>query len=121
MQAKPVKQAYFGTSTTGRRLQQGPPGTVPEDQDIAIAEPDAAMSPMSAPGTVTFLRSWLSENSAGSLLVTHARSLAICIGVKSCLCKGSCCRRHGRTQVPGAAPAGSPAQAAQACPPAGGR
>ena len=50
MQAKPVKQAYFGTSTTGRRLQQGPPGTVPEIDSVSDAEPDAAMSPMSALG-----------------------------------------------------------------------
>ena len=44
-QAKPVKQAYFGT---GRRLQQGPedgpPGTIRE------GNPFAAETPMSAPG-----------------------------------------------------------------------
>ncbi len=50
VQARPAeahrKNAYFGTIT--RHLLQGPPGTVPED--IASAEPDAAMSPMAAPG-----------------------------------------------------------------------
>ncbi len=38
--------AYFGT--TGRRLQQGPPGTVPEG--VEATQPDAAMAPMAAPG-----------------------------------------------------------------------
>lgn len=44
-QAKPVKQAYFGT---GRRLQQGPedgpPGAIPEGDAFA------AETPTSAPG-----------------------------------------------------------------------
>ena len=38
---------YMGTN--GRRLLQGPPGTVPEG--VEATQPDAAMSPMSAPGT----------------------------------------------------------------------
>jgi len=51
MQARPAaahhhEQDYFGT--LGRRLQQGPPGTMPEE--VEAAQPDAAMSPMSAPG-----------------------------------------------------------------------
>ena len=49
MQAKPTKNAYFGT--LGRRLQQGPedgpPGTIPEG--VAYA----AETPMSAPGEDT--------------------------------------------------------------------
>ena len=60
---------YFGT--TGRRLQQGPPGTVPEG--VEATQPDAAMSPMSAPGmlktlTTIGLRS-IHEN---SLLASHS-------------------------------------------------
>ena len=50
MQARPEashhRMNYMGT--TGRRLQQGPPGTVPED--VETTQPDAAMTPMSAPG-----------------------------------------------------------------------
>ena len=42
---------YMGT--TGRRLLQGPPGTVPED--IAATQPDAAMTPESAPGALNSL------------------------------------------------------------------
>ena len=57
MQARPDEghhhhMSYMGTNN-GRRLQQGPPGTVPED--IASAEPDAAMTPMAAPGTIKIL------------------------------------------------------------------
>ncbi len=52
MQARPAedhrKNAYFGTITR-RHLLQGPPGTVPEG--VEATEPDAAMTPMSAPGT----------------------------------------------------------------------
>ena len=50
LQARPAEHHhemdYFGT--LGRKLQQGPPGTVPEG--IEATQPDAAMSPMSAPG-----------------------------------------------------------------------
>ena len=41
--------SYMGTNS-GRRLQQGPPGTVPEGVDAT--EPYAAMTPESAPGMV---------------------------------------------------------------------
>ena len=51
MQARPAaanhhEQDYFGT--LGRRLQQGPPGTMPEE--VVDTEADAAMAPMSAMG-----------------------------------------------------------------------
>ena len=39
--------SYIGTITR-RHLLQGPPGTVPEG--IEATQPDAAMTPMSAPG-----------------------------------------------------------------------
>jgi len=51
VQARPAaahhhEQDYFGT--LGRRLQQGPPGTVPEE--VVDTQADAAMAPMSAMG-----------------------------------------------------------------------
>lgn len=57
VQARPAeahhdKMAYFGT--TGRKLQQGPPGTVPEG--VNETEADAAMTPMAAPGQFLSLR-----------------------------------------------------------------
>ena len=60
VQARPVAEShhhhmsYTGTFT-GRRLQQGPPGTVPEA--VEAAEPYAAMTPMSAPGALP-VRLW---------------------------------------------------------------
>ena len=52
VQARPAEghhhhMSYIGTITR-RHLLQGPPGTVPEG--IEATQPDAAMTPMSAPG-----------------------------------------------------------------------